>query len=224
VTTRAGLRTLVRQELNDTGGTALWSDTLLNQWIVQAIREYSERLPKAVSAAIATVANQADYALPADCQRVLRVEHPTGFFRVLNPRSGGDVVDPFLMAQGTPRALSSQLVYDEFGPFGAKTLTLTPAPTSSTETIGLRYLGQWAEPSADGDTLATPSRDDQLLVWMVCSAALQWIGTDESKRQRFERQRGVSAVAAGRQYDVDVRKAFERRAQVVAPRRLVVRE
>jgi hypothetical protein len=41
VTTRAQLMTSIRAELNDSGGTKLWSDALLQAWIGDAIRDYS---------------------------------------------------------------------------------------------------------------------------------------------------------------------------------------
>ena len=42
MTTRAELRTRIRTELNDAGGTPLWTDAALNQWIDEAIRDYAE--------------------------------------------------------------------------------------------------------------------------------------------------------------------------------------
>src|SRR5437762_12904439 len=78
VTTRASLRSTVRQELNDAGGTSLWTDSLLNEWIAEAIRLYGRALPKEATATITTVADQAAYDLPADTDRVLRVECPEG--------------------------------------------------------------------------------------------------------------------------------------------------
>src|SRR6476469_4247506 len=135
MTTRDRLRASVRAELNDTAGVSLWADSPLNGWRAQALREYSRALLKAVSQSITTVADQADYALAADCLRVARVEHPSGFFRIPDPLSAGDVQDPFAVAlQERPVWVSSQLAYELWGPLGALTLTLRPAPTASGET------------------------------------------------------------------------------------------
>jgi hypothetical protein len=222
--TRAALRTLIRSELNDSGGTTLWTNGQLDQWLAEAIRTYSQALPKEASESIATVADQADYSLAADCLAVRRVEHPAGFFRIADFLSGGDLIDPFLLAQGQPRAVATQLGYEVWGPYGSRTLTLRPAPSASGETIAVRYYAAWAEPSADGDEIALPNGEEHLLIWLVAASALQWIGTDESKRQRFERQRGVSAVSAAGAYERDWRRAVEARRSRAAPRRLMVRE
>jgi hypothetical protein len=224
MTTRSGLRATIRLELNDGGGTPLWADGLLNEWIAEAIRDYSRNAPKQASTTLSSLAEQEEYALPADCLLVARVEHPAGVFRVPDPAGAGDVVaDLSLDGAWRPVAQPPQLGYEVWGPQGARTLSLRPAPGAAGESIVVRYLAAYAEPSADGDTLATPSHDDDLLTWFVCNRALQWLGTDESKRQRFERQRGVSAQAAAGQYEQDYRGELRRRNRRAAPRRLVVR-
>jgi hypothetical protein len=178
VTTRAALRTQVRNELNDAGTTPLWSDERLNQWLAEAIRDYGRALPREVSTTLASVADQAGYALPADTLRVARVEHPANVLRVAGA-DGAEVAG-----------------YEVFG----GQVVLAPPPGASGEAIALRYLARYAEPAADGDTLTTPSEDDGLLAWYVCWRALGWISTDEAKRQRFERTRGASAAAEAERY------------------------
>jgi hypothetical protein len=222
--TRAGLRTLIRTELNDSGGTPLWTNGQLDEWLVEAIREYSRALPKEASESLTTVAEQADYSLAADCLLVRRVEHPEGFFRIADFLAGGDLIDPYLLAQGQPVAVATQLSYEVWGPVGSRTLTLRPAPTASGESIAVRYYAAWAEPSADGDEIALPNTEEHLLIWLVASSALQWIGTDEAKRQRFERQRGVSAASALGAYEREWRRAVAERRARVTPRRLMARE
>jgi hypothetical protein len=167
------------------------------------------------------VADQADYNLAGDCQRVARVEHPTGFFRVPDPLSAGDVTfdDP---SQVKPLA-PMQLSYEVWGPQGARVLTLRPAPADASDNIKVRYLASWAEPSLDADVLATPAPDDQLLVWYCCARALAQLGTDESKRQRWERDRGASVQGQAFYYRGLYDVELERRAKRAAPRRLVVR-
>jgi hypothetical protein len=221
MTTRAGLRALARGELNDAGGTPLWTDAQLNQWLLEAIRRYSEDFPKAAEQTIPSVADQASYSLAADCLRVARVEHPQGFFRIEDPLSAGDVTfdDPSIVKPLQPM----QLAYEIWGAHGARTLTLRPAPADASDSIVVRYLATWAEPAADGDTLATPARDDQLLVWLICSAALWWISTDEAKRQRFERDRGASTQDGATAYKLRYEAEVRLRSARSAPRRLVVR-
>lgn len=225
MTTRAGLRALARAELNDTGGTPLWADSLLNEWLAEAIRDYSRNLPKEATETLTSVADQESYTLAAACLRVLRVEHPTGSFRVYDPLSAGDVLDEASASGGKAEAVSASGGWDVWGPQGARVLTLRPAPTAAGEPIVVREHQLYAEPAADGDTLATPSADDDLLIFFVCNRALQWIGTDESKRQRWERERGVSAQRAGGQYERDYRSEMRRRGRSASGgRRLVVRQ
>lgn len=209
MTTRAELRTLVRTELNDVAATKLWSDALLNQWISEAVREYGRHEPREATTTLTTTANQADYPLPSDLVTILRVEHPPGIVRRAERAADGtDLTD----SPDWP-------TYEVYG----GTLTLRPAPAASGEAIALRYLGQYAVPAADGDTLATPPVDDDLLVWLVCARALAWLGTDEAKRQRFERERGVSAAEVAAHYAARVAAGLVERRRRPVERRLVVR-
>jgi hypothetical protein len=214
MTTRLELRARVRAELNDAGGTPLWSDALLNQWLDEAIREYGEYFPREADAELTGVAGQAEYALPSDADRVLRVEHPDGAFRVAARLVGGDVL--------TVEAIDWSCTSGTFDAWAGQ-LVLQPAPDVSGESIRVRYLATYATPTSDGATLATPARDDAVLVWSVCRRALRWIDTDESKRQRFERERGASAHQAANEYQREVRAAFDRRARRVRSGRLAAR-
>jgi hypothetical protein len=200
VTTRAALRSLIRQELNDAGGTPLWTDSLLNEWIAEAVRQYGRALPKEAATTLTTVADQAAYALPADTDRVLRVTLPE------------DV--PWSPDLGSRRAYRSYRVF-------AGELALEPAPSTSGESIGVAYLARYAEPAADGDTLATPSADDDILLRLVVARALRWITLDEAKRQRFERQRGSSTAEAAALYEREARDLIHHRQRRIRPTALV---
>ncbi len=192
MTTRAALRALVRQQLNDAGGTALWTDSLLNEWIAQAIRAYGRALPKEATTTMTTVADQAAYALPADADRVLRVESPEGV--------------PWSPDLGSRDSCGS---YRTFAGY----LNLAPAPPTSGETICVDYLARFAEPAADNDTLATPAADDDVLIRLTVARALRWITLDEAKRQRFERQRGASAGDAAALYEREAEHLIQQRKQ-----------
>jgi hypothetical protein len=214
MTTRLELRARVRAELNDAGGTPLWSDAALNQWLDEAIREYGEHLPREASVNLTSVAGQAEYALPVDLDRVLRVEHPDGAFRVAARSAGGDVT--------AVDAIDRSFLTGAYDAWGGQ-LELHPAPDASGEAIRVRYLAAYAAPTSDGATLTTPMRDDAVLMWSVCSRALRWIDTDESKRQRFERERGASAHQAANEYQREVRAAYARRLQRARSARLAIR-
>jgi len=200
VTTRSTLRSLIRQELNDAGGTQLWTDSLLNEWIAEAIRLYGRALPKEATTTTTTVADQAAYALPADADRVLRVEYPAGV--------------PWDASLGSRGPCGSYRVF-------AGSLELEPAPSTSGETIRVDYLARYAEPAADGDTLETPATDDDILVRLAVGRALRWVTLDEAKRQRFEQQRGASAANTAALYEREAQTLIEQRKRRVRAGALV---
>jgi len=193
VTTRSQLRATVRSELNDSGGTLLWADSLLNEYLNQAIREYSRRLPEEASTTITAVAGQAAYTLPARLVTVKRIEQPEDQLRLPGERHAHSY-----------RVFGGQLILD-------------PAPGSagSSQDIQLEYLRSYAEPAADGDTLATPAFHDDILVALVCERALRQISADEAKRQRFERDRGADALTVARAYQQRAEAFFSEMARVV---------
>ncbi|HYU20001.1 MAG TPA: hypothetical protein VEQ11_15030 [Chloroflexota bacterium] len=218
MTTRAQMRTTIRNELNDAGGTPLWPDAQLNEWLVEGLRDLGRQLGLEKSQSITSVANQGSYALAADVVQVARVEHPAGYFRVPRGFASGDV-SPDAILDLDPRVKPLELLYDVFG----GSLVLSPAPSASGESIVVRYQGAYAEPSADSSVLDLPSRDEDALLFYVCGRAMQWIGADEAKRQRFERQRGADPGSLRREYDRDYRAVIRERRGRVATRRLVVR-
>ena len=201
MTLRSALRQSIRDELNDNASVKLWTDALLNTYINEAIRAYSRELPKEVSAQVVVVANQKAYNLPADFERALRVEQPDDTIRVHDPNE---------RSTWGYRIFASQIILD-------------PAPTSigASQDVTLSYLARYAEPTVDGDTIATPASDDDILIRLACAMALQQVSTDESKRQRFERQRGVSTMSAANAYDQDARRAITLRKRRVRTSALV---
>ena len=221
MTTRAQLRTSVRSELNDSG-TPMFSDALLNEWINEAIRAYSRELPEEASATITVSAGTASYALPARTVQVMRVEQPQHQVRV--PMSGS--------RPRTPTA--SELVHLEEtvrGWYGgppayrlfAANMILDPAPTAAgaTEDVRLEYLRYYAEPAADGDTLTTPTTDDEVLIWLVAASALAWVAGDEAKRLRYqEGGRALSPGAVARAYRERAAAAIQSRTSRLRSRTL----
>lgn len=224
MTTRAGLQALVRAELGDAGTTRVWTDELLQRWLVEAVRDYGRSLPRQLRATLTTIAGQAEYGLPTECVAVVRVEHPAGCFRAPLRCAAGDPGEGSWPPDGDDRlagAGAPRLGYDVWGSLGEMTLELRPAPAASGEAVRLRYLGLYPEPQSDGEELAVPSRDDDLLVLLVCARALQWLATEEAKRLRWERARGVSAQQTAEQYERRYRAELLRRQRRLSPRWLV---
>src|SRR6266536_1936959 len=90
MTTRAEIRARVRDELNDNGAVKLWSDGLLNRWIGEAIRDWSQVAPRDRVWQTTSTANNPSYLLPSDVLEVVRVQHPPGLFRVRGGLHDGD--------------------------------------------------------------------------------------------------------------------------------------
>jgi hypothetical protein len=220
--TRAAWRALVRAELGDEGATRLWSDSLLNEWLNEAIRDYGRVVPREEATTLLTVAGQATYALPLGLIEVVRVEHPANTFRVFAPRTGGEWGDAALTPDPSPPGRGEcGYSYDVW----EGQLVLEPAPGASDESVAVRYTTRRAEPTTDAEPLPVTGGDEDLLLLYVCGRALTWVSAQEGKRQAFERDRGASAAQLAGDYDARYRAALASRQRTGArARRLVVRE
>ena len=216
--TRADIRTRARDELNDNSSVKLWSDSLLNKWIGEAIREWSRVMPRDRTWQTTSTANDPSYILPSDVLEVVRVEHPPGVFRARGGLRDGDAA-PTTDLSGWTGLKPSQLTWEQW----AGEVVLIPAPGATGEAIEVRYRGAYAAPSDDVTTLEVASADEDALMLYVCARALQWVALDEAKRQRFERQRGADPAASRQQYDRAFQQLVRERRGGVRPRRLVVR-
>src|SRR3954451_15439304 len=98
MSTRATLRTTIREELNDSGAAKLWSDSLLNRWIADGIRAWSRDVPRERTWSQTTTANDGTYTLPTDWIEGLRCEHPAGFMRQRVAFAGGDVTPDVIVS------------------------------------------------------------------------------------------------------------------------------
>lgn len=78
MTTRQELNLLIRRRLNDQVAPQVFTDEQINQWINDAIEEYSRYFPRVKTVALATSANDMQYDLPADYRGIVSVEYPTG--------------------------------------------------------------------------------------------------------------------------------------------------
>lgn len=223
--TRSTIRALVRGALRDTGGTQLWTDTEINDHILDAIRVLSDALPREKVQLVTSVADQASYNLAADVLRVARVEYPAGVFRRPLRFSGGDLSSTAAPISVPDWEYDTRYTFDVWGASGSSALVLwlDPAPTVSSETITVRYLGSYVEPANDSTTLDVAVLDESLLVLRTCQTLLEQIGLDESKRQRFERQRGSSPVTAAAQFGRRYRDSVQSRARSRMPARRLVR-
>lgn len=80
MTTRAELRTSLRQRLEDTGASPLWDDATLNDALAGALRVYSGRLPMEATTQVAVVAVTQQIVVNGEIEpeRIVRVIDPLG--------------------------------------------------------------------------------------------------------------------------------------------------
>lgn len=203
MTTLAQLKGQARAELGDTGATPLWPDERLSAWVRAAVQTYGQALPRHLTVDLSTVTGQAAYALPADALQVLAVEYPVGVRLATSsvgwPTVGGPAFDVF----------DNQLLLD-------------PAPGRTGDQVRVRYAARYAEPVLDGDILATPPIDDDLLVLDVAARALRWLWAAEAKSQRYGGQSAVVETARDRAglYERALETAFNRRRRLMRFARL----
>jgi len=220
MTTRADLRTRIRDELNDNAATKLWSDALLNGFVLDGLRDLGRRLPRHVQASITSVANQEAYTLAAPLAgagvEIVGVEHPVGYHRTPFRFAGGDV-EP--STDVVPSISPDVLSYDAW----AGTLYLRPAPSDATAAIVVRARVPYTEPASDATVLDVATQDEDLVMLFGCARALTWIGADEAKRQRSGRERGADASTMRDHYRARYEAMMKARTSAVRSRRLVSR-
>ena len=171
MTTRAGLRSVIRERLAD---ETQWPDATLNQWINDAIADYSVYFPsRETTASIDCVADQIEYSLSSytGIKAMIRVEYP-----------GGE--DPYeLLAyrgETDPRGFygCSGFYYVRGDP--PLTLVLAEKPSSG-ETIEITYRAAHSYLSADDDVLTVCDEHLEGLVLFVWWKAAQELLAAEAK-------------------------------------------
>jgi hypothetical protein len=75
---RYELRTLCRRRLGDLTVPYKFSDEQLNQWINDAIADYSLHFPRTETTILSCSDDDRTYDLPANCTAILSVEYPAG--------------------------------------------------------------------------------------------------------------------------------------------------
>lgn len=206
MTTRLTVRSRVRVELADPGPSYVWSDALLNQWVIEAIEQLSLDLPKPVQITTAALPgvkeySLADYVTVADLEpgNVESVECPHG---KRWPR--GNVRDFVSGIDDNPTALYGSDSHTQIYPncWNIEQLASTnpalvwryppvPAGGPSNQQIVIWVKGFYSTPPDDVYTLDIQPGDENLLVWYICGRAVSWLAEQRGKR-------GDQAGAKGR--------------------------
>ncbi|MCS6908625.1 MAG: hypothetical protein RML93_12200 [Anaerolineales bacterium] len=166
MTTRQEVNQLCRRRLADQRAPFTFSDLQINQWIHDAIAEYSQLFPRTLYAEFTLQAGQTvvDLSGLSGFQTVLRVEYPLG---MQPPR--------FLqrIARARTAVFNGRPTYDlDWGAPGGWRLYLGLTPKAG-EKLGLTYQADHLYPAEDATPLTVPDRHLELIVLFVRMAALQ---------------------------------------------------
>jgi hypothetical protein len=174
MTTRLDLRNLCRRRLGDLTAPYHWSDLQINQWINDAIADYSLYFPRLVACELVPTPGEHSVPLPAGFRGAWRVEFPAGHQppSLLNRASGQ-----------SPAFWENPQCYDvirrEDGS-AADEFWLSDLPQAGDE-IHLEYLASHASLDDDGDTASLPDAHLELLVLFVNWASLQELASSEAR-------------------------------------------
>ena len=171
--TRGQLRDLCRRRLGDLAVPYKWSDLQVNQWINDAIADYSIHFPRRVTLKIDCTTGTHTYDLPADCHAVLRVEYPHGEYPPKYLQLS-DSASPFFYDSG--------YLYDFFPAMDADTpgqIIISASPLSI-EDIEIIYQGDHTYLDDDAGEVTVLDRHLELVMLYVRWAAYQELATTES--------------------------------------------
>ena len=190
MTTRAQFRAVLRETMSV---RSHWPDTLLNIWIGDAIRDYSNYFSRQLEAILDCVAGQREYSLVTllGIQGVLMVEYPVGEdpprYLARRPETGGFAGLPVYDLRGEP----------------PHALVIGEEPDADDD-IGLVYTADHAVPANDTDALTMPDRHLEALKLFVIWQAVRELelneATDPDTTNMLLSMLGLNSVRAERMY------------------------
>lgn len=194
-TTLGGLRNSLRAVLAD---TVQWRDTLLTQWIQDALRDYSLVLPFQDSTSLTTTAATRAYLLNSAVDEnlidVLNVEYPAGwdprrFLARRAERHPAFLGGPYYDINKQNKTVSGEHME-------LKYLVLGETPSAG-QTIWFEYLRPHSAPLDDSDLVTVPEWHLEALRLYVYWKATHQLELDESvalrRKQELLRVMGGSA-------------------------------
>jgi hypothetical protein len=174
MTTRLDLRNLCRRRLGDLAAPYHWSDLQINQWINDAIADYSLYFPRLAQASLETTPGEHVVPLPADFLDPVSVSFPAG-------------QDPPQLLQRLscqePSFWELPRRYDVVSRgdgSASDELWLSDLPQSG-EHVALEYLATHASLDDDGDLTTLPDRHLELVVLFVRWAGMQELASSEAR-------------------------------------------
>jgi len=173
-----------------------WPDATLDQWINDAIADYSVYFPRRLTKSIDCVTDQLEYSLSVLTNpiAVISVEYPDG-------------EDPMVFLSRRPKEGVNDFwdgnYYDVWGVHQPETLVLGSKPTTG-EKIVVGYFAEHLYPGADGDVLTVPDRHLEGLVlftwWKAAQALLAVEAMDPQTTTLLMAQFDMLVYRAAREY------------------------
>jgi hypothetical protein len=184
MTTRLELRTAVRRRLEDTGGSPLWDDAALNDFLAEAVRRYGTRFPKELSTTANVTAGDTNVTVTEaiEADQVVRVFDEAGR---LVPRQ--QAIEP------NDAALAGLVTAQSWRWWGGS-LVLAEA-ASATGVWQIDYRGGRSLPSDDVTAVEVIPGDEDIVVLLAAAIALRRRAVEDGKRG-LGRGAGTVAVSA----------------------------
>jgi hypothetical protein len=174
-----------------------WPQATVEEWIKDAIKEYSASFPRQLGDTISTTADTHSYSLPSDFLEMVLVEYPTDedppeYLNRLNRRDPRFwASDDFYDLEHKRDALTDGKIWISDDPDGTETITLT-------------YLGHHDYSLASNDSITIPAEHEHLLILWVVWRAHQEREADELQNPdttiRMLHQMKLATEAAERAY------------------------
>ena len=163
-----------RAALADAGQSPAWSDGELLIFLNEAIREYSQHLPRVAETRLAAVAGQRRYGLPADTRAVLSVEYPEGREPAVYLARLAHKSRRF----GQSGLLSAYDFLPRHDLTAAPALLLSFDPAAG-ETLVVRHTQPHATAATANDSLTAPAEHHHVLLGYVLFAAARQLQAAE---------------------------------------------
>lgn len=214
-TTRAALREMVRRRLADSSAEPLWEDAFLNDAIAEAVRRYSDRVPREGAASAAVAAGARTVPIPAGVSpfRIARVfDDLGGLWRQWEGSLAA--LPPVPSAPSTGERV--------WRLWGDELMLASPAPRSAA--WRLEYRADRTTPADDGTPLDAEIGDQDILIALTMNVALVRRAIADGKGARVAGNGMHPLMAAARMAQVDADKLFWLRRRRVTGSVLVPQE
>lgn len=223
MTTRLDFMNRIRNELGDTNTPPLWSDSLLQAYLGEALQEWSAIRPVRRQVTLTGTAGQRDFNLGVSVvpNGVISVEWPAGVLvpagatQAQSPRSVWDI----------SAAFSTIWFYDqsyeliENGTTGPTLRLRYPlTPENASQPLVVTYLGYYAAVQQDSDALEIVAEDETALLWFVCGRAFRWLDEQRAKRGVFAAAASNGAGASNGKNGIAANDYEQRYSNLVAAR------